>query len=90
MLFNFEQLINAPFPISVTLSGIFIDVKFIHPANALSPISSTLFGMYPTECKFLHPSNVPARLHTPCSISTFLISFLISLFDFEAIGPYPE
>ena len=86
MLSKFEQLINAPFPISVTLSGIFIDVKCVHLANALSPISSTLFGMYLTECKFLHPSNVPTRLYTPCSIFTYLIS----LFDSGAIGPYPE
>ena len=54
MLNKLSQLSNAPSQTTVTLSGIFIDVKFLHPAKAPCHIFVTLSGIY-TEDKVLQP-----------------------------------
>lgn len=52
------QLSKAKSPIEVTLSGIFIEVKFSQSSKALSPIEVTLLGIF-MEDKLLQPLKIP-------------------------------
>ena len=67
------QLKNAYFPISVTLSGIVIEVKPVQSENACQPMDVTLSGIV-IEVKPVQPLNASQPMYvTPSSIITDLI-----------------
>lgn len=79
------QFKNVPSPIAVTLLGIVILVKLMHPKNAIVPILVTLFGIT-ILTRLIQPKNAPLAILVALSGTMAFLYFLQFL---NALSPIP-